>query len=137
MEWLSIMAKESDYFLWLDDKSKQGYKVKINNIQGCDLCQIKKEELRKNWKRMKVWSPTISVHIRMGQQSKNKTDFWITCWNYPGNWMGQYVMYFLLHYTVQSIRCIVFIALAKILKCNGASCHLAFMGNCLTISHKG
>ena len=42
------MAKESDYFLWLDDKSKQGYKVKINNIQGCGLCQIKKEELRKN-----------------------------------------------------------------------------------------
>ena len=30
------MAKESDYFLSLDDKSKQGYKVKFNNIQGYD-----------------------------------------------------------------------------------------------------
>ena len=36
--------KESDYFLSLDDKSKQIYKVKINNIQGYDPYQIKKEE---------------------------------------------------------------------------------------------
>ena len=36
--------KESDYFLSLDDKSKQIYKVKINNIQGYDPHQIKKEE---------------------------------------------------------------------------------------------
>ena len=27
------MGKGSDYFLSLDDKSKQRYKVKINNIQ--------------------------------------------------------------------------------------------------------
>ena len=39
------MAKASDYFLSLDDKSKQRYKVKINNIQGYDLSQIKKEEI--------------------------------------------------------------------------------------------
>ena len=39
------MAKGSDYFLSLDDKSKQRYKVKINNIQGCDPYQIKKEKL--------------------------------------------------------------------------------------------
>ena len=38
------MAKASDYFLSLDDKSKQRYKVKINNIQGYDLYQIKKEK---------------------------------------------------------------------------------------------
>ena len=39
------MAKASDYFLSLDDKSKQIYKEKINNIQGYDPYQIKKEEL--------------------------------------------------------------------------------------------
>ena len=39
------MAKASDYFLSLDDKSKQKYNVKTNNMQGCDPYQIKKEEL--------------------------------------------------------------------------------------------
>ena len=42
------MAKGSDYFLLLDDKSKQRYKVKINNIQGYDPHQIKKEKLSGN-----------------------------------------------------------------------------------------
>ena len=42
------MTKERDYFLSLDDKSKQRRKVKINNIQGYDLYQIKKEELSGN-----------------------------------------------------------------------------------------
>ena len=48
----SAVAKESDYFLSLNDKSKlQRHKVKINNIyiyiyiQGYDPYQIKKEEL--------------------------------------------------------------------------------------------
>ena len=41
---LLVIAKRSDYFLSLDDKSKQRYKVKINNIQGYDPYQIKKEE---------------------------------------------------------------------------------------------
>ena len=45
MEQFSAITKESDYFLSLDDKSKQIYKVKINNIQGYDSYQIKKEEL--------------------------------------------------------------------------------------------
>ena len=44
-ERFSVMAKGSDYFLLLDDKSKQRYKVKINNIQGYDTYQIKKEQL--------------------------------------------------------------------------------------------
>ena len=39
------MAKASDYFLSLDDKSKQRYKVKTNNMQEYDSYQIKKEEL--------------------------------------------------------------------------------------------
>ena len=39
------MTKGSDYFLSLDDKSKQGYKVKINKIQEYDPYQIRKEEL--------------------------------------------------------------------------------------------
>ena len=39
------MAKGCDYFLSLDDKPKQRYKLKINNIQGYDPYQIKKEEL--------------------------------------------------------------------------------------------
>ena len=42
---LLVIAKRGDYFLSLDDKSKQRYKVKINNIQGYDPYQIKKEEL--------------------------------------------------------------------------------------------
>ena len=45
MERLSVMAKGSDCFLLLDDKSKQRYKVKLNKIQGYDPYQIKKEEL--------------------------------------------------------------------------------------------
>ena len=44
-ERLSVMAKASDYFLSLDDKSKQRYKVKTNNMQGYDPYQIKKEEI--------------------------------------------------------------------------------------------
>ena len=43
-ERFSVMAKGSDYFLSLDDKSKQRYKVKINNIQWYDPYQIKKGE---------------------------------------------------------------------------------------------
>ena len=39
------MATGNDYFLSLDDKSKRRYKVKINNIQGYDPYEIKKEEL--------------------------------------------------------------------------------------------
>ena len=42
MEQLLAMAKESDYFVSLDDKSKQIYKININNIQGHDPYQIKK-----------------------------------------------------------------------------------------------
>ena len=45
MERFLAMAKESDYFLSLDDKSKQIYKVKINHIRRYDPYQIKKEEL--------------------------------------------------------------------------------------------
>ena len=44
-ERFSVMAKGSDYFLSLYDKSKQGYKIKINKIQERDPYQIKKEEL--------------------------------------------------------------------------------------------
>ena len=39
------MVKESNYFLSLDDKSEQTYKVKINKIQDYHPYQIKKEEL--------------------------------------------------------------------------------------------
>ena len=38
------MTKGSGYFLSLDDKSKQRYKLKINNMQGYNPYQIKKEE---------------------------------------------------------------------------------------------
>ena len=41
----SVMAKGSGYFLSLDDKSKQRYKVKVSNVQGYDPYQMKKEEL--------------------------------------------------------------------------------------------
>ena len=40
------MGKGSDYFLSLDDKSKQRYKVKINNIQLITtLIRLKKGQL--------------------------------------------------------------------------------------------
>ena len=44
-ERFSVMTKRSDYFLLLDDKSKQRYKVNTNNIQEYDPYHIKKEEL--------------------------------------------------------------------------------------------
>ena len=44
-ERFSVMAKGSDNFLSLDDISKQRYKVKINNMEGYDPYQMKKEEL--------------------------------------------------------------------------------------------
>ena len=47
-ERFSVIAKGSDYFLSLDDKSKQKYKVKSNNTQGYDPSHIKKEELPGN-----------------------------------------------------------------------------------------
>ena len=43
------MAKGSYYFLSLDDKFKQRYKVKINYIQRYDPNQIKKLLKRKNF----------------------------------------------------------------------------------------
>ena len=42
------MEKGSNYFLSLDDKFKQRYKVKTNNIQSYDAYQIKKKELPAN-----------------------------------------------------------------------------------------
>ena len=47
-ERFSVTAKGSGYFLSFDDKSKQKYKVKINNTRGYDPSQIKKEELPGN-----------------------------------------------------------------------------------------
>ena len=44
-EQFSVITKRSEYSLSLDDKSKQRYKVKINNIQGYDPSPIKKEEI--------------------------------------------------------------------------------------------
>ena len=58
----------------MNDKSKERYKVKVNNIEGHDPYQIKKEELSDNISEFppvtnldianfyctKVWSPTIS-----------------------------------------------------------------------------
>ena len=44
-ERFSVIAKGRDCFLSLDDKSKQRYKVKINNIPGYDTYQTKKEKI--------------------------------------------------------------------------------------------
>ena len=44
-ERFSVMGKRNDYFLPLDDKSKQRYKVKFNKIQEYDAYQTKIEEL--------------------------------------------------------------------------------------------
>ena len=43
--WFSSVAIGSNYFCSLDNKSKQRYKVKINDIEGYDPYQMKKEEL--------------------------------------------------------------------------------------------
>lgn len=43
-ERFSVTTKGNGYFLSLDDKSKQRYKLKINNMQGYNPYQIKKEE---------------------------------------------------------------------------------------------
>ena len=48
-ERFSVMAKGSDYFLSLHNKSKQRYKFKINNIERYDPYQIKKD-LKKDLK---------------------------------------------------------------------------------------
>ena len=40
------MTKGSDYFLSLDDKSKHRYKVKINNMQGYNPNQIKRNNFQ-------------------------------------------------------------------------------------------
>ena len=48
MERFSVIVKGSDFFLSLDDKSKQRYKVKFDSIQGYDPYRIKKEELLGN-----------------------------------------------------------------------------------------
>ena len=40
MERFLAMAKEIDHFLSLDNKSKQLYKLKSNDIQGYDPYQI-------------------------------------------------------------------------------------------------
>ena len=44
-ERLSVMAKGNYYFLLLDVKSKQRYKVQINKIQQYEPYQMKKEQL--------------------------------------------------------------------------------------------
>ena len=53
-----VMTKGSDYLLLLDKKSQQRYKLKINNIQGYDLYQIKKKELSGNISK----SPPVQQH---------------------------------------------------------------------------
>ena len=54
-ERFSVMAKASDYFLSLDDKSKQRYKVKTDNMQGYDPYEIK----RKNFQAI-----LVNFHLR-------------------------------------------------------------------------
>ena len=46
MERFLAMTKESNYFLLLDDKPKQIYKVKINNRQEYDPYQIKRKNIQ-------------------------------------------------------------------------------------------
>ena len=40
--WFSAVAIGSNYFCLLEDKSKQRYKIEINNIEGYDAYQMKK-----------------------------------------------------------------------------------------------
>ena len=56
----SAIAIGNNRFFVLNDKSKQRYKVKINNIEGYDPYQIKKEELSGNISRFPpVTNPDI------------------------------------------------------------------------------
>ena len=128
-ERFSVIEKRSDYFLSLDDKFKPRYNVKINKVQEHDPYQTKKEELsgdiskfhqcsdiayyswyfffvchwvhwlRKDSKRMKVWSPTISSH-----QDGSRPSFLFFC-SYLLKWPwlldgSVHVIYFLLNSTV-------------------------------------
>ena len=135
----------------LDDKSKQRYKVKISIIEGYDPYQIKKEELSGNISKFppvanpdKVTYFLFSLSllteeklkayksIRMGQGIKNK----IVWRSYLGYWMNQYLMYFLLHATfLYLLVALCLLLLLKSRSAKGASCHPAFMGNCLTVGH--
>ena len=56
MERFLAMAKESDYFLSLDDKSKQIYKIKINNIRRYDPYQIKKKNFHPRLVNFHQWN---------------------------------------------------------------------------------
>ena len=47
-ERFSLIEKGSDCFCSLDGKSKQRYKLKINNMQGYDPYQIKKKKISGN-----------------------------------------------------------------------------------------
>ena len=49
----SLIAKGSDYFLSLDDESKQKYKVKTSNIQGMIFIR---------WKRNNIHAILVSFH---------------------------------------------------------------------------
>ena len=91
-ERFSVMVKESNYFLSLDDKSEQTYKVKINKIQDYDPYQIKKEELSGDiskfppvqWHSLLVyivnyfllsWSPLIKEELKTYESLESYNQF--------------------------------------------------------------
>ena len=80
----SAVAVGNNYFCLLDDKSKQRYKVKINNIERYDPYEMKKEELSGDISKfppvtkeeLKVYTQRFvvlpSVRIKMDLGSENK-----------------------------------------------------------------
>ena len=148
------MAIGSNYFCSLDDKSKQRYKVKLNNIEGCDPFEMKKEEFSgdtskcppvrypdivnyflfslspRTKEELKVYIQKFvvlpSVRIKMGQGSKNK----IVWRNYLGEWVGQYLMYFLLHFTaLYQLGALCLLLQLKSCSTRGATPYPAFLDN--------
>ena len=83
---------------------------------------------------LESYSPFASGWVK---EVKIKLFFYTTCWNYLGCWTVQYVMYFLLHFTIwYKLRALYLLLRLKFQSVKGASRHQAFMGNCQTINHR-
>ena len=149
------MTKGSDYFLSLDAKSKQRYKVKTNKIQRYGYpYQIKKEELSGDiskfppmqWHNLNNFLFSTSLmnkeELEAHESLKSYNQFasrWVSiiCWNCFGYWTGQYLIYFLLYSTVRCwLGTLRLLLRLKSWSARVASRHPGFIGNFPSINHK-
>ena len=132
------MAKKR-LFLWFDDNTKYLYKVKINNIQGYDPYQIKKEELSGDFSKFLQWHSLFSYFLfLLSPLTKEELKRYesLECYNhFASGWVKEVKIKLFLNYLLKLhwllygsvrnvfvssfycsilIRCIVFITSAKI-----------------------